>query len=98
MQSIIHYHTDEYGYIKVKLSEVLNNKGITRNRLSVLTGIKYDVINRYYKAVGVEMVDLDFIAKVCCVLNCTVSDLLEYYNPSALVNDCNFRQSPRYLP
>jgi len=81
MQSIIHYHTDEYGCVKVKLSEVLRNKGITRNKLSVLTGIKYDVINRYYKADKIEMVDLDFIAKVCFVLDCTVPDLLEYYAP-----------------
>ncbi len=84
MQGIIHYHMDDYGYVKVKLSEVLENKGITRNKLSALTGIKYDVIDRYYKAVSIEMVDLNFIAKVCHVLDCTVSDLLEYYAPSTL--------------
>ncbi len=84
MRSIIQYRTDEYGYVKVKLSEVMHSKGITRNKLSVLTGIKYDVINRYYKAPCIEMVDLDYIAKVCFVLDCTVSDLLEYYSPTSL--------------
>ena len=43
-----------------------------------LTGVKYDVINRCYQAERVQMVDLDFLAKVCCVFGCEISDLLEY--------------------
>ena len=43
---------------------------ITRNRLHTLTGIKYDVIDRYYKGVNIAMADLDFLAKVCFALNC----------------------------
>ena len=49
MKSIVHYHTEEYGTIKMKLAELLNDRGITRNRLRTLTGVKYDVIDRYYK-------------------------------------------------
>lgn len=77
-KSIITYQTQEYGCIKVKLRELLDAKGITRNRLRTLTGVKYDVIDRYYKNDCVQMADLDFLAKVCCVLDCTISDLLEY--------------------
>lgn len=72
----------EYGKIKIKLSEVMDEKGITRNKMRTLTGVKYEVVDRYYKAENVERVDLDFLAKVCYVLNCTVSDLLEYTNES----------------
>lgn len=68
----------EYGKVHVKLSEVLDKKNITRNKLRTLTGIKYEVIDRYYKAENVELVDLDFIAKVCFVLNVKVEDILEY--------------------
>ena len=68
-KSIIQYQTAEYGSVKVKLSEVMDNRGITRNRLRTLTGIKYDVIDRYYKGTHVEMADLDFLAKVCYVLD-----------------------------
>lgn len=81
-KAIISYQTQEYGMIKVKLAEVLAEKNITRNRLRTLTGVKYDVIDRYYKAIHVEMADLDFLAKVCYVLGCTISDLLEYQEPS----------------
>jgi len=68
----------DYGKVVVKLSEILDRKNITRNKLRTLTGIKYEVIDRYYKAKNVEMVDLDFISKVCYVLDCQISDLLEY--------------------
>ena len=68
----------EYGHIKVKLAELLDKRGITRNKLSTLTGTKYDIINRYYKAENINMVDIDLFAKICCVLNCNIRDLLEY--------------------
>ncbi len=77
-KSLVSYQTEEYGQVKVKLAQLLAAKGITRNRLRTLTGVKYEVIDRYYKADNIEMVDLDFIAKVCCVLDCQVEDLLEY--------------------
>ena len=80
VRSIISYRIDEYGSVKVKLAEVLNSRGITRNRLRTLTGVKYEVIDRYYQN-HIERVDLDFIAKVCYVLNCKVEDLLEYSDP-----------------
>ena len=82
LKSIIQYQTAEYGCVKVKLAEVLDRHNITRNRLSTLTGTKYDVVDRYYKGVNVELVDLDFLAKVCYVLDCNVGDLLEYQRPA----------------
>ncbi len=68
----------EYGRVRLKLSEMMDKRGITRNKMRTLTGIKYDVIDRYYKAENVERVDLDFLAKACYVLDCAVSDLLVY--------------------
>ena len=70
----------DYGQISLKLADFLDSRGITRNRLSTLTGVKYEVIDRYYKD-KVERVDLDFLAKVCYVLGCQIGDLLEYQLP-----------------
>lgn len=81
LKSIIQYQTAEYGRVRVKLAEALDSRGITRNRLRTLTGVKYDVIDRYYKADKVEMLDLNFLAKVCFVLDCDIEDLLEYQPP-----------------
>ena len=81
MKRIIHYQTEEYGYIKVKLAEVLESRGITRNKLSSLTGIKYEIIDRYYQGKNISMADLNFSAKVCYCLDCKIEDLLEYCGP-----------------
>ena len=84
---IVTYKVRDYGFIKVKLREVLDSRGITRNKLRSLTGVKYDVIDRYYKSDNVQMVDLDFFAKVCCVLHCNINDLLEYKEPNSNINE-----------
>lgn len=78
LKPIITYHTQQYGFIRVKLRQALDSRGITRNRLRTLTGVKYDVIDRYYKNDTVQMADMDFLAKVCCVLGCPLEELLEY--------------------
>lgn len=67
--------------MKVTLANVMDARGITRNRLRTLTGVKYDVIDRYYKGQDIALVDLDFLAKVCYVLDCKVEDLLQYEGP-----------------
>ena len=82
LKSIISYQMDEYGSVKVKFAEVLDSRGITRNRLSTLTGIKYEVVDRYYQG-RIERVDLDLIAKICYVLDCNIADLLEYKSPES---------------
>lgn len=61
-------------------AHVVLTKAQERNTMRSLTGVKYEVVDRYYKADNVEHVDLDFLAKACYVLNCTVGDLLEYEN------------------
>ena len=81
LDGIVFYQIREYGRIRVKLKEALDRRGITRNRLRVLTGVKYDVIDRYYRSENIQMVDIDFFAKVCCVLKCTLDELLEYEAP-----------------
>lgn len=82
MKGIIHYQTEESGCIKVKLSGVLKSLGITRNQLRTLTGVKYEVIDRYYKGEDIYMADLNFLAKVCYSLECKIEDLLEYCPPN----------------
>lgn len=66
-----------YGKIKIDIKTIMDRKKITRNKLSVLTGATYNVINRYYKN-DISRVDLDVLARICYVLECNVSDVLEY--------------------
>lgn len=84
LKGIISYQTVQYGHIRVKLAQAMDSRGITRNHLRTLTGVKYDVITRYYRGEQIERVDLDFLAKVCYVLNCQIGELLEYVGPEDL--------------
>ncbi|MCI9332918.1 MAG: helix-turn-helix transcriptional regulator [Oscillibacter sp.] len=81
MKSLVTYQTGEYGQIAVTLSKVMKCRNMTRNRLATLMGVKYAVVDRYYKGKQIALVDLDFLAKVCYVLDCRVEDLLEYQKP-----------------
>lgn len=81
VKSLVIYRTGEYGKVAVKLSEVMDNRNMTRNRLATLMGVKYAVVDRYYKNKQISLVDLDFLAKVCYILDCRVEDLLEYQKP-----------------
>lgn len=81
IKSVVSYRMNKYGRIKVKLAQQLQARNITRNKIRELTGVKYEVVNRYYRGEGIERADLDFLAKVCYVLDCKIEDLLEYEPP-----------------
>ncbi len=71
------YVLEDFGHIDIKLKELLNEKGISRNKLCSMMGSNYDLITRYYNN-RVTRVDLEIIAKICFVLNCTITDVLVY--------------------
>lgn len=66
-----------YGKIKLNLKELLDNKKISRHKLCSMIGANYDLITRYYNN-SVSRIDLDIIARICFVLNCTVNDIIIY--------------------
>lgn len=52
-------------------------KGVTRNKLATLTGIRFEVADRLYKGT-VERLDMDVLARVCFALDCRIEDVIEY--------------------
>lgn len=66
-----------YGKIEFNIKDIMKRKNITRNKLSVLTGATYNVINRYYNS-DISRLDLDVLARICYVLECEVSDIIVY--------------------
>lgn len=63
--------------IKIKLSEVLGRKKMTRKKLSELIGVRPNTIGDLYNEKA-KKIDLDLLDRMCTVLNCTVSDLIEH--------------------
>ena len=73
--------TKDFGKVKLKFAEYIDKIGVTRNKVADLSGIKYSIVDRYYKNANVERIDLEILAKICFVLQCSLSDILEYYPP-----------------
>ena len=66
-----------HGDIKFKLLDVLNANNITRYKLSKITGIRYDTICNYCSG-NVTLLNREYIKIFCEVLDCQVSDIIEY--------------------
>lgn len=63
--------------IRLKLDKYIDAKKITRYELSKETGIMYHIVDKYYKN-SVVRYDSYVLDKFCAVLDCDVSDIIEY--------------------
>ena len=66
-----------HGRIIIHLSELIESSGLSKNRFSHLAAMERTQINNYCKN-NVARVDLDVLARICSVLNCSIGELLEY--------------------
>lgn len=67
----------DYGHVELKLKEVMDARGITRNQLAKLIDARFEVVGKWYKG-EVEKMDLDILARICYALDCTTEDLIKY--------------------
>ncbi len=63
--------------ITLTLKEIMDKKGVTRYRLSQMTGIQYPIIDKYYKD-KVSRYDSYVLDRICAALQCDITDLLKY--------------------
>lgn len=67
----------DYGYIKIKLAELIKEKGISKNKLSHRAEMQRTQINQYCNG-EVTRLDTAVLARICAVLECKIEDLLEF--------------------
>jgi putative transcriptional regulator len=70
----------EYGTIKIKLSELIEKEGISKNKLSHKAEMQRSQINNYCNN-KISRLDIDVLARICMVFNCDIGDLLEFVHP-----------------
>ena len=69
----------ENGYYLFKLNSILNEKGITKNKIINKKAIDFNSMQRLIKG-ELTRIDLNIIAKLCNELDCKIDDLIEYKN------------------
>lgn len=67
----------EYGKIDILLKDILDERGLSRNYLATAANTRFEVINKWYNN-QVEKLDLDVLARICYVLDCSPEDLIRY--------------------
>ena len=63
--------------IRLILDQYLDKNHITRYELAKRTGIRFHIIDRYYKN-QVLRYDSDLLDRICSALDCDISDIIEY--------------------
>lgn len=63
--------------IKIKLSEQLGKQRMSRRELARLIGVRPNTIGDMYND-NVKRLDIAALNKICTVLNCDISDILEF--------------------
>lgn len=63
--------------IQLRIDKTLDKLGISRYELSKQTGIRYQIIDNYYKNKVVRY-DSFILSRICNYLNCDISDIFEF--------------------
>lgn len=67
----------DYGSIKIKLTELIAEKGINKNKLSPRAEIQKTQINQYCNG-EITRFDAVVLARLCTALDCKIEDILEF--------------------
>ena len=73
-------NSDGYGDIKIHLSEIFEEKNISLNQLSFRTEMQRTQL-RNYRNSKIQRLDIDILKRLRYVLECNLTDLIEYIPP-----------------
>ena len=65
------------GKIHIKFGELLKSKGLSRNKFAQRAELQRTQLNKYINN-EIALLNVDVLARMCSVLDCEISDILEY--------------------
>lgn len=74
-------NANEYGEIKIHLAELLEDKNVSLNQLSFRAEMQRTQL-RNYRDNKIQRLDIDILKRLCYVLDCDLTDLIEYIPPA----------------
>ena len=63
--------------VRLRIDKFIDKIGITRYELAKRTGIRFQIIDNYYKNKVVRY-DSDILNRICVALDCDICDIVEY--------------------
>ncbi len=79
---------ERYGTIKIHLDRLIEEAGISKNKLSHRAELQRTQLNRYCNNT-VTRLDTDVLARLCTVLGCQIGELLEFVPPETSDEECS---------
>ena len=73
----------DYGKIEIHLKDILDSRELSKNYLARADDTRFEVIKKWYDN-SIERMDLDVLARICYVLDCSPSDIIRYNNHNAV--------------
>lgn len=69
---------DNYGHIEIRLKELLEKKGLSKNKLCHKAEMNWQQIDNYCSN-NITRLDIFVLCKLCTVLECEIQDLLVFH-------------------
>ena len=67
----------DFGYIKIKVNELIEAKGISKNKLAHRAEMQRSQLNQYCNN-EITRLDTAVLARLCTALDCKIEDILEF--------------------
>ena len=72
----------DFGFIEIKLDDFMKKRKITNYELSKLANIRFNTVKNLRKNPALSRMNFEILAKICYVLNCNLTDILDYVPPT----------------
>ena len=69
---------ENYGYIEIRLKELLEKKGLSKNKLCHKAEMNWQQVANYCSN-EITRLDIFVLCKLCTVLECEIQDLLVFH-------------------
>ena len=70
----------QYGHIKINIENQLAAKNLSKNKFSQRAELQRTQLNKYINN-DIVLLNIDVLARMCTVLECNISDILEFIPP-----------------
>lgn len=68
---------EKIGHLHIRLGELLEENGLSKNKFSQRAEMQRTQLNKYIND-EVALLSVDVLEQICSVLDCQISDLLEF--------------------